>query len=131
METLHSYARSNHTILEIEYHMNYRIILLIVLPILVFLACQSNSNSSTSDVNDGPYVAMSGKEAYDMYCVACHGADGKMNFSGATDLSKSSLDLATRILQIKNGKGVMNAFNNILNDEEIENVAVYIEDLRK
>jgi mono/diheme cytochrome c family protein len=129
METLHSYARSNHTILEIEYHMNYRIILLIVLPILVFLACQSNSN--TSDVNDGPYVAMSGKEAYDMYCVACHGADGKMNFSGATDLSKSSLDLATRILQIKNGKGVMNAFNNILNDEEIENVAVYIEDLRK
>ena len=75
-------------------------------------------------------AAKSGKKVYDTYCVACHGVDGKMAFSGATDLSKSVLDLETRVLQITNGKGVMNAFKGIITEEEIQNVAVYIEQLR-
>jgi mono/diheme cytochrome c family protein len=40
------------------------------------------------------------------------------------------MDLDTRILQITHGKGVMNAFKGILTEEEIENVAIYIEELR-
>ena len=107
---------------------NLRLIMLFIAGSIVW-ACQSNSSSKLSSP-DLPYVAMDGKKVYDMYCVACHGADGKMMFSGATDLSTSTLDLDTRILQIANGKGVMNAFKGILTEEEIENVAVYIEELR-
>ena len=53
-----------------------------------------------------------------------------MAFSGASDLSLSTLDLETRILQITYGKGVMNAFVKVISEEEIKNVAIYIEDLR-
>ena len=94
----------------------------------ILWACQSSGKKKTSP--DTPYLAMDGKKVYDMYCVACHGADGKMSFSGATDLSSSTMDLDTRILQITHGKGVMNTFKGILTEEEIENVAIYIEELR-
>lgn len=99
--------------------------------LLFIFACSSSStDNSTTENETTNKVAKSGKAVYDMYCVACHGADGKLAFSGATDLSTSTLDLETRILQITNGKGVMNAFKNILSEEEIENVAIYIEEIR-
>lgn len=110
--------------------MNPKLALIIFLFFVCFIACQTNSSTDKLK-NPEPQVAMDGKEVYEMYCVACHGADGKMMFSGATDLSLSTLDLATRITQIKNGKGVMNAFKGILSDEEIKHVAIYIEDLRR
>lgn len=94
---------------------------------LVFIACGSQA---TNEASSEKQEALSGKEVYSIYCVACHGADGKLAFSGATDLSKSELDLETRILQITHGKGVMNAFDKVISKEEIENVASYIEELR-
>ena len=111
--------------------MKTRLFGFIVFSIIALVACQSNSNASDSTENKEAKPAMSGKEVYAMYCVACHGANGKMAFSGATDLSASTLDLDTRILQITNGKGVMNAFKKIISEEEIKNVAVYIEELRE
>ncbi|MCB9257593.1 MAG: cytochrome c [Chitinophagales bacterium] len=93
-----------------------------------FYACGSQA---TTEASTEKKEVLSGKEVYSIYCVACHGADGKLAFSGATDLSKSELDLETRILQITHGKGVMNAFKNVISPEEIENVALYIEELRK
>ena len=107
-------------------------ILIPVVTILVLLvSCSSGSNNDTPSTAESKVeVPMTGKKVYDTYCVACHGADGKMAFSGASDLSQSTLDLDTRILQITHGKGVMNAFKGILSEEEIENVAIYIEDLR-
>lgn len=102
---------------------------IILLCTITFFACQGKTNSSTSTTTEAK-EPMSGKEVYDTYCVACHGADGKMAFSGATDLSASTLDLDTRILQITYGKGVMNAFKKIISEEEIKNVAIYIEELR-
>ena len=111
--------------------MSIRYFLLLGFGSLCFIACQPDANqSSPVDKVEEVYVSMSGRAVYDMYCVACHGANGKMMFSGASDLSISKLDLQTRITQIKNGKGVMNAFKNILNEEEIEEVAVYVEELR-
>jgi mono/diheme cytochrome c family protein len=102
----------------------------IVVFILGFLlACSSNSSSNSS--SPAETAELSGKELYVTYCVACHGADGKMAFSGAKDLSMSTMDIETRILQITHGKGVMNAFKNVLSVQEIESVAIYIEELRK
>jgi len=103
---------------------------LIIFSIIAIVACQSNSDSTAPTTTIEVKSAMSGKEVYAMYCVACHGANGKMAFSGATDLSASKLDLDTRILQITHGKGIMNAFKKIISEEEIQNVAVYIEELR-
>ena len=110
--------------------MKTRILSLILLTTLSIYACQSNTNSENTSNTAQEKVAMTGKEVYGMYCVACHGADGKMAFSGASDLSTSTLDLETRILQITYGKGVMNAFKKVISEEEIKNVAVYIEELR-
>ena len=110
--------------------MKTRIIALIAFSTYAIYACQANQNENGAHSSSEVKAAMSGKEVYDMYCVACHGADGKMAFSGASDLSLSTLDLETRILQITYGKGVMNAFVKVISEEEIKNVAIYIEDLR-
>lgn len=92
--------------------------------LLILFACNSNSKKSSD------YVAMDGAKVYKLYCVSCHGTDGAMGFSGAPNLQKSVLSIDERILIITQGKGVMNAFKGILNQEEIENVAEYIETLR-
>ena len=110
--------------------MKIRIFSLIVLVLALVFACESGTGTSPASNPGVTKVALSGKEVYSTYCVACHGANGKMAFSGATDLSASRLDLDTRILQITYGKGVMNAFKNIISVQEIKNVAIYIEDLR-
>jgi len=107
-----------------------KIFFLVTIAAIFVISCNENSNESVSVVETNK-VEMSGKEIYKTYCVACHGADGKLAFSGAKDLSISTLDLNTRIKQIKYGKGVMNAFKNILTDDEIKSVALYVEELRE
>ncbi len=72
-----------------------------------------------------------GKLVYKQYCVICHGADGKLAVSGATDLSASTLVLEERIEQITNGKGLMTPYKDILSKEQINSVAEYIEELRQ
>lgn len=74
---------------------------------------------------------MSGAEIYKMYCVACHGMDGTLAFSGAKNLQESVLSLEDRIDQITNGKGAMSPFKDIISEEEIRKVSIYIEELRK
>ena len=106
-----------------------KIFFLAVLAAVLVFSCSENSNE-TIEVTTLDKTEISGKEVYKTYCVACHGADGKMAFSGAKDLSESTLDLENRKKQIKHGKGLMNAFKNVLSDNEIESVAIYIEELR-
>lgn len=104
--------------------MKYFLILFSAL--IVIASCNSGNPKNSPD-----YVAMDGEKIYKMYCVSCHGADGAMGFSGATNLQKSVLSLEERITMITHGKGVMNAFKGILSKEEIGNVAGYIENLRQ
>ena len=101
-----------------------------VVALLMLLWACTSSTSENPSVETSVDAIQSGKEIYSQYCVACHGADGKMGFSGAKDLSKSVLPLKDRILVITYGKGVMNAFKNLLNETEIEAVAIYVESLR-
>lgn len=99
----------------------------IFLSIILFLvACSSSSEENKKSVK----TALSGEQVYATYCVACHGADGAMGFSGATNLRNSNLTLEERINIIAKGRKAMNAFKGILSAEEIENVSVYIETLR-
>lgn len=74
---------------------------------------------------------INGQELYTASCARCHGDDGKLGLLGAPDLSASTMDLATRIEVIKNGKGAMTPFNGVLTEEQIKAVAEYSEGLKK
>ncbi len=100
------------------------------------------SKSSSADTSDNAIAAKTsaapeveenkkGKLIFKQYCVICHGADGKLAVSNATDLSASKLSLEDRITQITNGKGLMTPYKDILSVDQIEAVADYIEVLRK
>jgi mono/diheme cytochrome c family protein len=71
-----------------------------------------------------------GLDIYSANCINCHGADGKLGFSGAHDLSSSQLGLNERFQIIKFGKNSMQPFEKRLDDMEIRAVATYIEKLR-
>jgi mono/diheme cytochrome c family protein len=58
-------------------------------------------------------------------CALCHGADGKLGMTGAADLSKTTMDLATIKNTILNGKNTMKAV--ALSPEQAEAVAAYVE----
>lgn len=74
---------------------------------------------------------VNGQEIYMASCNKCHGEDGKLNLMGAKDLSVSTLDVNARFDIIKNGKGAMTPFVDILNEEQIKAVAAYTETLKK
>ena len=101
--------------------------------VLLFLIFIFSCSSEATSVEPQPeeQIAMTGKEVYKIYCVACHGVDGTLAFSGATNLKESTLAYEERLDQITNGKGAMNAFSGIIETAQIESVAKYIETLRK
>lgn len=103
--------------------MKYFLFLLIVFNLI---SCSTSSEKKNTENK----TALSGEKVYTTYCVACHGADGAMGFSGATNLQTSMLSLEERIHVVTKGRKAMNAFKGILSVQEIENVSIYIESLR-
>ena len=69
-------------------------------------------------INDGEAI-------YKKRCTSCHGMDGKLGFSGAKDLTMSSLPMTMIEMQVTQGKGAMNGFEKILSPEEIKSVSLY------
>ncbi len=66
-----------------------------------------------------------GRKAFKQFCVACHGADGKLGINGAKDFAQSDLNLEERIEVISNGRGMMTPFKGVLSPEKIKAVAEY------
>ena len=91
----------------------------------------SSSNITPKQTDPNYDINKHGAEIYTANCVNCHGQDGKLGLSGATDLTASQLDLNTRFQVIKLGKNGMQSFANRLDDIEIRAVATYIEKLKK
>ncbi|MEM9259858.1 MAG: cytochrome c [Bacteroidota bacterium] len=73
------------------------------------------------------------KKIWKVRCIACHGLYGDMGTNGAANLQESDKDLDYRINVITNGSenGVMTAFGEILNEEEIKAMAEYTMTLKK
>lgn len=67
------------------------------------------------------------KKLWKVRCIACHGLYGNQGLNGAANLQEVSISLEERIAVITNGKqgekGVMQAFGEILSEEEIEALA--------
>jgi uncharacterized membrane protein SirB2 len=71
-----------------------------------------------------------GKNTYMTYCSRCHGADGMAGLSGASNLVLSELDYNNIVNIVREGKGEMTPFKDILSDAEISAVAKYVEGFR-
>lgn len=57
--------------------------------------------------------------------------DGQKGLSGAGDLTRSKLSIKERIKIIRNGKGSMIPYKNILSKKEIRAVAGYLDEFKK
>ncbi len=89
----------------------------------------SSTNNSIIDQNTQTSLS-NGKAIYTQVCAACHGLDGKLGTSGAKDLSISIISHEETLNMITNGKGLMQAYKEVLSEQEITSVATYIETLR-
>ncbi len=72
-----------------------------------------------------------GAEVYKKHCRLCHGVDGTLGLSGAADLSRSALSPRDTRRVIESGRRTMQAFDGVLNEEEIRAVTDYVISLRK
>jgi mono/diheme cytochrome c family protein len=86
---------------------------------LVFFACSGNESTEKD--------ALAGETVFKQYCIACHGADGKLGINNAKDLTASVMPLKDRIHQITEGKAgtAMTPFKSMLSEAEIKQVAAY------
>lgn len=65
-----------------------------------------------------------GKNIYETTCAICHGSDGKLGMSGATDLSQTRLSQSEITQIILNGKGAMPKVQ--MTEEQANAVADYV-----
>ncbi len=97
-------------------------------PALLFLAvacAPAGSDNPARSAVAGLHTPPDGQAVFRLYCVTCHGADGRLGMNGAKDLSKSALALEERVALITKGKGLMTPFGELLAPEEIRAVAEY------
>ena len=95
------------------------------------IAC--NTSTSTDTPTDTGQKAPSAGEiqrTYTMKCSLCHGSNGKLMASKATDLSLSTMTAEERVAIITYGKGTMPPQKDILDGAMITGLAEYIESFR-
>lgn len=95
--------------------------------IVIAVACGSAA-APAPDAADG---VPKGAQLYKMHCELCHGANGKLGFNEAKDLTASTITRAEMIAQVTNGKGKMMPYKNVLTAKEIEAVVDYTRTLGK
>lgn len=106
-----------------------------LLPLLFFalvaIACGGGEEAPTEAPGTTPPVVQAkdidAKKIWKIRCIACHGLYGDMGTNGAANLQESTKDLAYRVNIIANGSenGIMTAFGEILDEDEIEAMAKY------
>ena len=84
----------------------------------------ANANTDTDAISAGE-----ARRLYTMKCSLCHGSDGRLGASKATDLSTSTMGLDERKAVIKYGKGLMPPQAS-LSASELQGLALYVEAFR-
>ena len=100
------------------------ICLLSIVYYILVSSCGNNSSTKTE-------VKSPGQSLFEENCTSCHGSDGKLCVLGAKDLSISTLDKMQMVEIITNGKNTMTPFGTMLNKEQIDALADYVQTLRK
>lgn len=104
---------------------------LTICAIVLIIAC---GGGNAPDTNNTEVAAANtehpGKKVYNMYCIVCHGSDGTMGANGAHNLQESTLTLDERLQVITKGRNTMTAFEKVISEEKIKQVAEYIETFR-
>ncbi len=73
-----------------------------------------------------------GKTVYNEKCANCHGADGKLGFSGAKDLSVTQLTAEQQKELVRKGKNAMPPYGvEVLSDEQLDAVVQYVGTLKQ
>lgn len=75
-------------------------------------------------------TAADGKEMFEATCISCHGENGKLMMSGASDLSVSGINRDSVISVITNGRNTMLPYQSAYSAEQIEKLADYVITLR-
>ena len=104
--------------------------LLFVLALIV-LAC-GGGEDATSEAPSSKKAKPAAKEInvkkiWKVRCIACHGLYGDMGTNGAANLQEVTSDIDYRINIITNGSenGIMTAFGEILDEDEVKAMAEY------
>ncbi len=97
----------------------------IVLLAATLVSCSEESSEAT------PERPIDGEQLFLMRCTLCHGEDGMLGLSGAKDLTVSAMSREEKIVIVKNGKGNMIPYKDLMTPEEIEAVVDYVESLAK
>lgn len=97
------------------------ILLLFLVSLTLIVGCTSTTQPSTVTHKS------QGQTLFEDNCTSCHGTDGKLCVLGAKDLTLSSISKEESIGIITNGKNTMTPFATILNKEEIDAVAEYVQ----
>lgn len=96
--------------------------------VATFIACSGDDGTPADSSNAAP---IDGERLYTMNCGSCHGPDGKLGASGATDLSTSTITETGQREIINKGKGRMMPFQSMMTADEIEAVIQHINTLRQ
>jgi cytochrome c6 len=98
---------------------------------LLLFGCQSSSDSSPKKAEPQGKTSQTGKQLYTTHCTSCHGIDGKLGVSGASDLSKSNLSEQQVTAILSNGRNGMPAMKELLETHEnMDSVINYVIQLR-
>ena len=84
----------------------------------------------TDTANANYDVIAHGKAIYINNCLKCHGDNGKAMINGASDLTASMCENRGLVGIIRNGRKLMPAFKDLLNEQEVTAVAEYVKSLR-
>jgi cytochrome c6 len=92
-------------------------------------SCGKGESSKTHNPAASP--DSKGAQVYMQYCVSCHGKDGKLGLSGASNLMVSVLTKPEVKEVVTNGRRLMSPFKDVLKEDEIDAVSDYILTLRR
>lgn len=96
--------------------------------ILALISCTSNEVKQEKVV----FVIPDGEKLFQQNCASCHGCDGTLGMSGATDLSTSTLSFNEMKFIIEKGKGTMPRFREMLSKKgEMDAVVEFVQTLNK
>ncbi len=96
-------------------------------------AIADSTNTTKTEILDQNTNAVleNGKLLYNAACASCHGADGKLGLTGASDLTATTFTHSEKVAIITDGKGNMTPFRGQLSEQDIEAVATYVDSMKK